>query len=506
MSTATSQSKRYPLQTLLFLQLPLITAVLVEAHLQFLFLRLENADKYLFMTLQLMFESLPFFIAHQLSNRTTGWRAMSIWLCGFLIYPLLSTALAAQHSDFNSWRLLSTQGTLLTITASLIGFISQVSHSRPNTLLIKIVRKILSLNTSILLLLIGWALVMAGAFNTHHNPMYHQPINLVIDVKMIFTEFAQFMDYFWQFLLMAGLTGSLYTLNRYMLIRRILAKSGVIIFAVASLLSLLIFTPLLAQIALWLPLNQVPAHIPNLLPSGNQNIFAPYNYQFTFGVLAITTPLILAFERQQQDAKIAQIAQQKTHTELQLLQQQVNPHFLFNTLNNLYALTLIKSEGISEKIMQLANLLRYTVYEGQKSYVSLAQEVAYLKDYVALQQIRSGAQCRLQLKWPEQAQQWKLPPLLLMIPLENAFKHGIAPKDAETFIRFELTMHDSQLRLYCENSVMCNKHQIDGGLGLDNLNRRLMLLYPGKHHLQTEQTENLWRTTLTMELEPCSKH
>ena len=104
------------------------------------------------------------------------------------------------------------------------------------------------------------------------------------------------------------------------------------------------------------PINDLPQDIANLTPSGNQNIFAKYNYQFMFFFLIITTPIILAFERQQQQSKLNEIAKQQTKTELKLLQQQVNPHFLFNTLNNLYALTLTKSEHAPQLVMHLADL------------------------------------------------------------------------------------------------------------------------------------------------------
>ena len=166
-----------------------------------------------------------------------------------------------------------------------------------------------------------------------------------------------------------------------------------------------------------------------------------------FFFLSVSTPIILAFERQQQHNKLNVIAKQQTETELTLLQQQINPHFLFNTLNNLYALTLTKSDNAPQLVMQLANLLRYTVYEGQKQQVFLTQEINYLKDFIELQQIRSGDKCQFNLVWPSNPGKLKIAPLLLIIILENAIKHGVEPTSQQTEISFELSVSSNTLTL-----------------------------------------------------------
>ncbi len=239
------------------------------------------------------------------------------------------------------------------------------------------------------------------------------------------------------------------------------------------------------------------------LPSQDYNIFAADNFRFCFVVLLASTPVILAFERQQQEKALAEIAQRQSQTELQLLQQQVNPHFLFNTLNNLYALTLTGSAQAPTLVLQLANLLRYTVYEGQSSRVSLAQEMQYLQDFLALQAIRSADKCQFNVVWPTQAEQWQIAPLLLITVLENAVKHGVEPSQSRCSIELSISVENGWLRMRCVNSVPEAAGQRPPGIGLDNLRRRLSLLYSGKHRFSAQQQAGLWCTELTLELEPC---
>lgn len=176
---------------------------------------------------------------------------------------------------------------------------------------------------------------------------------------------------------------------------------------------------------------------------------------------------------------------------------------MFNTLNNLYALTLANSSEAPNMVMQLANLLRYTVYDGQAQRVTLAQEVQYLQDFLALQRIRSADKYQLTVSWPEQAEQWQIAPLLLIIVLENAFKHGVEPSQSNCSVELSLKVENGWLQMRCGNSVPDNAGKAAAGVGLENLRRRLSLLYAGKHSFSTELHAGRWCTELTLELEPC---
>jgi sensor histidine kinase YesM len=479
--------------TLLYLNFPLLCAVLIETHIRFLSLQSNSGSLYLQITVQLIIESLPFFFAHHFAENTSRNRAVMIWLLGFICYPLLSLIISLQSITFEQWSLLSTQGWMFALLASIAWFINKALKTRA----IQFISKLFLLNIVIAILLVGWATVMAGVFNSIQVPNDNESLSVIVDITNIFTEFGQFIDYLWQFLVVAAVMGLVYAINRYGLIRQVLAKQGVLAFVGGFLICIIIVTPIFSTLVLWLPLNT-----PNvtLFPSSLHQPFALANYQFMFWLLAISTPLILVFERQQQDTALTQISLQQTHTELKLLQQQINPHFLFNTLNNLYALTLTKSDDAPNLVMKLSNLLRYTVYEGQKEQVTLAQEVTYLQDYIALQLIRSHDKCTLDLKWPEHDEKFTLPPLLIIMLLENAFKYGVEPTIEKSHIRFHMQLSKNSLTVLCENSLFTHKQDKASGLGLENLSRRLTLLYPSKHTISSGPEGELWRAKMTLEL------
>jgi len=491
-------------RSLFYLNLPLLCAVLLETQIQFLSVQGDSGSAYLQLALQLIVESLPFFVAHHFAHHLTvkapRSRATFIWLLGFICYPILSFIISIQSSTFEHWSLLSIQGWMLAVFASAAWFINHVLKTRDKTRAMQFISKLFSLNIVIALLLAGWAIIMAGVFNSVQDPKDNESLNAIIDITNVFTEFGLFINYLWQFLVVAALIGGVYTINRYALIRQVLAKQGVLAFIAGAFICIILITPIFATLVLWLPLNTPEI---TLFPSSIHQVFAPVNYQFMFWLLAITTPLILLFERQQQDTVLTKISLQKTNTELKLLQQQINPHFLFNTLNNLYALTLTKSDEAPNLVMKLSNLLRYTVYEGQKEQVTLAQEVDYLQDYIALQLIRSHDKCTLDLKWPEHQDQFTLTPLLIIMLLENAFKYGVEPSIEKSHIRFHMRLNKNSLTVVCENPIFTHKQDTSSGLGLENLSRRLTLLYPGKHTISSGSVGELWRAKMTLELASC---
>ena len=484
-------------RSLLYLNLPLLCAVLIEAHIRFVMLQGNSGSIYLQISLQLIIESLPFFLAHHFAHNAPRTRAAIIWLLGFICYPLLSLIISLQSTVFEQWSLLTTQGWMFALLASIAWFINHILKMRDKTRAMQFISKLFSLNIVIGILLVGWATVMAGVLNSVQDPEDNPSDKVIIDLNNIVTEFGQFFEYLWQLLVVAAVIGCVYAINRYGLIRQVLAKQGILAFVAGALICIIVVTPIFATLVLWLPLNT-----PNitLFPSQIHQVFALANYQFMFWLLAISTPLILVFERQQQNTALTQISLQKTHTELKLLQQQINPHFLFNTLNNLYALTLIKSDDAPNLVMKLSGLLRYTVYEGQKEQVTLAQEVTYLQGYIALQLIRSQDKCTLDLKWPEHDESFTLPPLLIIMLLENAFKYGVEPTIEKSHICFHMQLNENILTVVCENPIFAHKRTKASGLGLENLGRRLTLLYPGKHTISSGPIGGLWRAKMTLEL------
>ena len=488
--------------TQLIIFLPLIAAIMLDSHIRFLSSHMDSTSQYLTINIQLFLQCIPFFIAHAFAYRLLLTPAIIVWLLGFLAYPSLLLVFNNQLLNFSQWQYLDAQCWTLCASASGIWLITKRTNKNNNVLSNKWLKSLFSLDTVVFIVLLGWAIVTSSILNTHTDPMLNQPIEPVIDVYKVFTQFDTFLGYLWQITVCAGLVYGVYLLNRYLLIRYVLTYHGVLMFLFASLISLVALTPVLTSCLLLLPINDLPSGIANLTPGGNDNIFSPENYQFVFLFLAISTPIILAFERQQQHVQISNIAQQQTKTELMLLQQQINPHFLFNTLNNLYALTLKKADNAPDLVMQLANLLRYSVYEGQKAQVSLEKEINYLKGFIALQHLRSAERCNFDVQWPEHQQHYLISPLLLIMILENAIKHGVEPTSQKVTVVFKITMADNILTLFSSNPILPNNN-LEHGVGLNNLRRRLTLLYPNKHTLIINENKNLWQTTLKLELAAC---
>lgn len=198
------------------------------------------------------------------------------------------------------------------------------------------------------------------------------------------------------------------------------------------------------------------------------------------------------FRKSEEDQKL--LREEKLQAELLLLRQQVNPHFLFNILNNLYASSLqAQDDRTAEGIGQLADMMRYMLYESGGDRVPLAGEIRYIEDYIALQRLRFASEDQVMISFeydvPEAAT-LSIPPMLLIPFVENAFKHGISLENA-SFIELSLRAGvDGQLSFECRNSLHRQEAGKEpagaiasGGIGLENVRRRLALLYPDGHFL-----------------------
>jgi signal transduction histidine kinase len=200
-----------------------------------------------------------------------------------------------------------------------------------------------------------------------------------------------------------------------------------------------------------------------------------------------------------------QLRNERTNTELMLLKSQINPHFFFNTLNNLYGLAREKSDQTPDLILRLADMMRYTIYQGQRDSVSVQQEVAYLENFIGLQQVRFQKQ--VQVIFNVQVQEdVQLPPLLFINLLENAYKHGVEKLADKAFVKIELFADHTQLIFSVVNNFDPEETNSNLGIGLANLRKRLALHYPDRHRLQITQTDNCYSATLTLNLEStCAK-
>lgn len=196
---------------------------------------------------------------------------------------------------------------------------------------------------------------------------------------------------------------------------------------------------------------------------------------------------------------IIRLKNEKAKTELLHLKSQVNPHFFFNTLNNLYGL-MEKDSKEREMVLKLSDMMRYSIYEGEKDWVTLEDEIKYLNNYIELQDIRYHKKSDVQFSHKVENPQARIMPLLFIILLENAFKHGLENLDKNAYIHIDLTESKNEVTFVIENNFELQQSSSKVGIGLKNLNRRLELVYPKQHSLSFNVDANVYSVKLFLKL------
>lgn len=195
----------------------------------------------------------------------------------------------------------------------------------------------------------------------------------------------------------------------------------------------------------------------------------------------------------------AELLRERHVAELRFLRAQLNPHFLFNTLNNVYALARRQDERTAPVVMRLSQLLRFMLYEGVRETIPLAEEIQFLRDYAALEQLRYGRRLTFSLRESIDDWQHPIPPLLLLPPVENAFKHGAGERRFQCRIDVDVRLQAGRLSLVVENDYDAEEHTGETtGIGLQNLRRQLDLLYPDRHELTAGGDGGVFRLALTI--------
>ncbi len=208
----------------------------------------------------------------------------------------------------------------------------------------------------------------------------------------------------------------------------------------------------------------------------------------------------------QKQVEIDRLIQEKQKAEIKVLKAKVNPHFLFNTLNTIYANALKKDDKTPSLILKLSNTFRYVLHEGQKEYVSLDQELQHLNDYINLQEERLSNKITVNFSQHVDNEKQKIAPLLLISFVENAFKYSSSIKGQNHIIKIIINVKGNILSFLCQNPFEENiKETIDNewkesGIGIRNTKERLMLLYPKKHQLQIIKAENQFKIKLEIQL------
>jgi sensor histidine kinase YesM len=219
----------------------------------------------------------------------------------------------------------------------------------------------------------------------------------------------------------------------------------------------------------------------------------------TIGGMATSIKLMKYWYMKEQ--RNLQLQRENVAAQMQLLKAQVHPHFLFNTLNNIYSYTQNTSATASKLVMGLSDLLRYMLYECNQPLVPLNKELKMLQDYIVLEQIRYNHQLEVTVDLPDDAGNYMIAPLLLLPFVENAFKHGTSQMLEQPWISLSIFIEDDQLKMKLVNGKAEQQKNSTGGIGIDNVRKRLELLYPNQHLLRTSNEEHVFVVSLRLQLD-----
>ena len=221
---------------------------------------------------------------------------------------------------------------------------------------------------------------------------------------------------------------------------------------------------------------------------------------FFLVIAGAAVKLMIDYSHLQQ--RMAETAKAKAEAELNFLKSQINPHFLFNSLNSVYFLIDKNNAEARQSLHKFSDMLRYQLYEVNGARIPVEREISYLKDYVDLQTMRKDDHYSVSFNYSPQVSGFSIEPLLLIPFVENAFKHVSSHTNKSNFVKLELTRSNGQFIFSAENSKEQTKTTDPySGIGLNNVKRRLELLYPGKHELTIVDENGIYRVDLRLKID-----
>ncbi len=251
-----------------------------------------------------------------------------------------------------------------------------------------------------------------------------------------------------------------------------------------------------------LPNEDLRMQDPNLKrPGGILDLYQPENIDvislFIFMMiigLSIATSTVQRW--QVAESKVVKAEAEKATAELSFLKAQINPHFLFNTLNNIYTQSVINSEHTSESIMKLSNIMRYVTDDVTQDFVMLKDEIDCVRDYIELQRLRLGADAEINFNVQGKPDGKNIAPLIFMTFIENAFKYGVTKKE-KTVININLSIETEKIDFSCQNKIYAHKSNLErSGIGIVNTKLRLEHLYPNRFKLDIKNLNEIFSVNL----------
>jgi hypothetical protein len=201
----------------------------------------------------------------------------------------------------------------------------------------------------------------------------------------------------------------------------------------------------------------------------------------------------------QEEKQKDQAQKERLAAELSLLKSQVSPHFLFNSLNNIYSLTVQQSESAPLAVVKLSELLRYMIYHANKEFVTLSEELNYIENFIELQKLRLASDMNIDFEVDVRNKSIEIEPMLMIPVVENTFKHGVSYKEPSKIV-IRIDDHGGRLNLYTSNHIFRKKKEESSGVGLDNLKKRLNLRHPGLYNLQIKELGNQYIVNFSLKL------
>jgi sensor histidine kinase YesM len=210
----------------------------------------------------------------------------------------------------------------------------------------------------------------------------------------------------------------------------------------------------------------------------------------------------LIFDYIEMQQRFAILAKEKAEAELSFLTSQINPHFLFNSLNSVYFLINKENAEARQALHKFSDMLRYQLYEIKGSRIPIEKELGYLKDYVDLQKLRKDENYSVEFNCSPEVKGFSIEPLLLIPFVENAFKHISHKNSRQNFVKLDINRSNGHFNFVVENSKEAERTtELHGGIGLNNVKRRLELLYPEKHELTIDEEENIYKVNLKLKID-----
>lgn len=284
-----------------------------------------------------------------------------------------------------------------------------------------------------------------------------------------------------------------YVIN-YVLLPKLLFKKKILAF-IGSVMALIVVVILIDEFFLekiYFPTTR-GAYFPGVL----------FSLVETLPVIILFVGCKFAWDFHKKEREVEVLKSLVKDSELQFLKSQLNPHFLFNNLNNLYAYALKESPKTPSIILELSAVLRYMLYDCKEDYVALHKEMDHLKSFIALYELQIGSRGVVHVTLNNLANGYSIAPLILMVFIENAFKHSTSSQSEGLKISIDISVsEDGVLKFSCKNHYMdcSNTDHLANGIGLENVKKRLNLLYASKHNLKITDINHSFEVLLTMNL------